>query len=215
MKNFFIFCAVAVIVAGIFGLSYPFAKNLQFGPGGGGITARGSDLVAVKSGKVNSPQVESVRQAQAEIYRDWSMFANDHAGFSIRYPQTLQVSSRAVSQLDYPQLQTIVIFNSWENSDRTGTSITISRLPLADNQNLDEIVKDWREREIILTEKESNVAGLKAWELWVSTPQEGSSSLCEDIVFVKKGDQALVFQSVGIENRPLFSQMLATVKFYF
>lgn len=215
MKNLIIFCTIALIVVGIFGLSYPFAKNLQLAPGGVGITARGSDLVALKSDRVNYPQTDSVRQKLAEIYREWPMYANDQYGFSVRYPQSLYVSTREFSQLDYPSVASIVVFNSSDSSQPVGTSITISRLSVTDSEKLDDIVTPWREREIVLSEQERTVAGLKAQQLWISTPQAGTSGVCEDIVFVKKGDQVFIFQSVGTENQQLFFQMLDTVKLYF
>jgi len=216
MKTLIIFCTITLIVVGIFGLSYPFAKNLKLAPGGAGITARGSDLVALKSGKVNTPQIESVRQKQAEIYREWPMYANDQYGFSVRYPQALSVSAREISQLDYPSVSSIVVFNNSDDSlPAAGTSITISRLPLAESDNWEEIINQWRDREIVLSEQELSVAGLKARQLWISTPQAGTNGICEDIVFVKKGDQVFIFQSVGVDNQSLFFQMLETVKFYY
>ncbi len=215
MKKLIIFSVVAILAVGIFSLAYPYTSQLQIAQYGPRLTARGSDLItAQKEGAVTGADDES-RREQTEIYREWPVFANDEYGLSIRYPLELQVNARGTDLLNQSEAKTLVSFIKPGQRGEMGTNVTINVQPISDQPNLDAIAEQWEDRGLVLSRSETIVDGVRALRLLLATPLEGGDNLHEDVVMVRKGDSAIIFQSAGPENRDLFEQMLGTVDFSF
>ncbi|MFC1721375.1 PsbP-related protein [Patescibacteria group bacterium] len=213
MRQLIIFSVIIVLAAGIFGLAYPYASQMELALYGNRLTAQGSDLVGLESETV-SP-VDDVKEEQ-RIYRDWPMYANDKYDFSVRYPRDLRVNARAVELLRDSDVKTLVQFIRSNNSGDRGTSIVISVQPVAEGDNLDKIAKEIAiQKGKIVSQSEITVDGVRALRFWLNAPMEGNENLREDMVFVRKGDNILIFISAGQENRSLFEQILDTVNFHF
>lgn len=202
-----------MLAAGAFGLAYPYASQTQLALHGDRLTARGSDLVRLKSETV--PPADDFIEKQ-EIYQDWSMYANDEYGFTVRYPQDLRVNAKAVELLRGSDVKTLVQFLRSNNASDSGASILISVQPLGSEDNLDSAAGEIaKQKGKVVSQSEITVDGIRALRFWLNAPTEGLGSLRQDMVFVRKGETMLIFTSVGEDNHELFRQILDSVNFHF